>query len=258
LDKSAPPHRDRHLVIPGLVLIHGGAHAADSWDLVVDELTFRAPELRVLAVDLPGRRSNPAQLSTLRIADWVGSVVADVEKRGLGDVVVVGHSLAGVTVPGVVAKLGHPRVREAIFVATCVPPQGSSVIDSLNGPLALLTRVGVSIGWSFPMPTAAARFAFWNGMSRDERRFAAARLYPEPLSVAEAVDRGDMPEEVPRTWILTLRDRSMSPRRQRTYIDELGGVDAVICVDTCHDVMYSEPRRLAQILIERCRLRAQP
>jgi pimeloyl-ACP methyl ester carboxylesterase len=244
--------------LPGLVLIHGGAHAADSWDLVVDELTFRAPELRILAVDLPGRRSNPAQLSALRIAEWVDSVVTDIENAQFEDVVVVGHSLAGVTVPGVVAKLGHPRVREAIFVAACVPPQGSSVIDSLTGPLALLARVGMSIRRSFPMPTAAARFAFWNGMSRDQRRFAAARLYQEPLSViAEPVDRTDMPEEVPRTWILTLRDRSMSLRRQRNYIGELGGVDTVICVETCHDVMYSEPRRLAQILIERCRLRAQ-
>ena len=92
-------------------------------------------------------------------------------------------------------------------------------------------------------------------MSRERRRFAAARLHPEPLSViAEPVDRSDMPEEVTRTWILTLRDRSMSPRRQRTYINELGGVDSVICVDACHDVMYSHPERLAAILAERCRL----
>jgi pimeloyl-ACP methyl ester carboxylesterase len=247
------------VTLPGLVLIHGGAHAADSWDLVVDELAMRAPELRVLAVDLPGRNSRPTQLSTVTIADWVNSVVDDVENGGLGDVVVVGHSLAGVTVPGVLAKLGHQRVREAIFVAACVPQQGSTVIDSLNGPLALLARVGVHIRHSFPMPTAAARFAFWNGMSRDERRFAAARLYPEPVNViTDPVDRSEMPEDVPRTWILTLRDQSMSPRRQRIYIDELGGVDTVICVDTCHDVMYSEPGRLAQILLERCRLRAQP
>ena len=129
------------------------------------------------------------------------------------------------------------------------------MIDSLNGPLALLARVGVTVRRPFPMPTAAARFAFWNGMSRDQQRFAAARLYPEPLSViAEPVDRRDMPEEVARTWILTLRDRSMSPRRQRAYIDELGGVDTVICVDACHDVMYSHPQRLAAILAERCRL----
>jgi pimeloyl-ACP methyl ester carboxylesterase len=242
-------------VIPGLVLIHGGAHAADSWDLVVAELTIRAPELRVLAVDLPGRGNSPADLSKITIADWVDSVVAGVEEVGFEDVVVVGHSMAGLTVPGVMTKLGHPRVREAIFVAACVPAQGSTVIDSLNGPLALLARVGVTIRRSFPMPTAAARLAFWNGMSRDRRRFAAARLYPEPLSViAEPVDRSDMPEEVTRTWILTLRDRSMSPRRQRTYIDELGGVDTVICVDACHDVMYSHPERLAAILAERCRL----
>jgi pimeloyl-ACP methyl ester carboxylesterase len=242
-------------VIPGLVLIHGGAHAADSWDLVVAELTIRAPELRVLAVDLPGRGNNPADLSEITIADWVDSVVADVEKVGFEDVVVVGHSMAGLTVPGVMTKLGHPRVREAIFVAACIPPQGLTVVGSLNGPLALLARVGVTIRRSFPMPTAAARFAFWNGMSRDQRRFAAARLYPEPLSViAESVDRSGMPEEVARTWILTLRDRSMSPRRQRTYIDALGGVDTVICVDACHDVMYSHPKRLAAILAERCRL----
>jgi hypothetical protein len=92
-------------------------------------------------------------------------------------------------------------------------------------------------------------------MSRDQRGFAAARLHPEPLRViAEPVDRSDMPEEVARTWILTLRDRSMSPRRQGTYIDELGGVDTVICVDACHDVMYSHPERLAAILAERCNL----
>lgn len=241
-------------MIPGLVLIHGGAHAADSWDLVVGELTRRAPELRVLAVDLPGRGSRPVQSAPVRIADWVDSVVTDVENARFDDVVIVGHSLAGVTIPGVVAKLGHPRVREAIFVAACVPQQGSAVIDSLDGPLALLARFGVSIRRSFPMPTAAAQFAFWNGMSRDQRKFAAARLYPEPLSVmAEPVDRTDMPEEVARTWILTLRDRSMSPRRQRRYIDELGGVDTVIRVDACHDVMYSHPGLLAAILIERCR-----
>jgi hypothetical protein len=27
----------------------------------------------------------------------------------------------------------------------------------------------------------------------------------------------------------------------------------LFCVDTCHDLMYSEPGRLAEILIERCR-----
>jgi esterase/lipase len=66
----------------------------------------------VLAVDLPGRRNKPGDLWTLTIADWVNSVVADVEGAGLNDVVIIGHSMAGLTAPGVVSKLGASRVQD--------------------------------------------------------------------------------------------------------------------------------------------------
>jgi hypothetical protein len=108
------------------------------------------------------------------------------------------------------------------------------------------------------MPTAAARFAFCNGMSRDQRGYALARIYGEsPRVIAETVDRRDLPDEVPRTWIMTLRDRALSVRQQHGCISALGGVDMLIYIDTCHDLMHSEPGRLAEILIERCRYRAQ-
>jgi pimeloyl-ACP methyl ester carboxylesterase len=94
------------MALPDLVLVHGGEHAGDCWDLVVAELHRQAPELRTLAVDLPGRGRTPGDLATATIGEWVDSVVADIDREGLGDVVIVGHSMAGVTVPGVVAKLG--------------------------------------------------------------------------------------------------------------------------------------------------------
>jgi pimeloyl-ACP methyl ester carboxylesterase len=246
------------MALPGLVLIHGGAHAADCWDLTVTELASQAPELRVLAVDLPGRANRPANLATIRIADWVNSAVADIEDAGLGDVVVVGHSMAGLTVPGVVAKLGAPRVREMILLTAFVPPQGSSVVDTLRGPLAPLAR---SAGWierkSYPMPTALARFAFCNGMTREQRKLTLSRLCLEsPNVIFEPVDRSDLPDDVPRTWIMTLDDRALSVRQQLYAIKQLGGVDTMICLDGCHDVMFSDPAGLATILAGRCRLRA--
>ncbi len=128
------------MALPGLVLIHGGAHAADCWDPMVAELARQAPQLRVLAVDLPGRTARPTDLAGVQISDFVNSVVADVDEAGLGDVVIVGHSMAGLTVPGVVAKLGSARVRELILIAAFVPPQGLSVVDALGGPLAPLAR----------------------------------------------------------------------------------------------------------------------
>jgi pimeloyl-ACP methyl ester carboxylesterase len=243
------------MTLPDLVLVHGGAHAADCWDPTIAELACQEPELRVLAVDLPGRGRNPADLANVTLADWVDSVVADVEKAGFQDIVVVGHSMAGLTVPGVVTRLGPSRVRELILAAAFVPPQGSTVVEVLRGPLAPLARLGVRVNKSFAMPTVAARLAFCNGMSRDQRAFALARIYAESSRViAEAVDRRDLPDQVPRTWIMTSRDRALSMRQQRGCIEALGGVDTLICLDTCHDLMVSEPRRLAEILIERCRL----
>ena len=83
----------------------------------------------------------------------------------------------------------------------------------------------------------------------------AGRLYLEAARIlAENVSSRDMPDEVPRTWILTLRDRALSPKSQRRSIAALGGVQTVIPIDTCHGLMVSEPKRLAEILIERCRL----
>jgi pimeloyl-ACP methyl ester carboxylesterase len=247
--------------LPGLVLVHGGAHAGDCWDLVIDELACHEPTLPVLAVDLPGRRGNPADLATVTIGSSVDSVVADVENASLGDVVVVGHSMGGLIVPGVVAKLGAARVREMIMAAAFIPPQGSTVVDTLRGPLAPLARAGPWIGKSgrsFAIPTAAARLAFWNSMSPERRMFASSRLYPESTRViVERADRSDLPAEVPRTWIMTLRDRALSPAQQRSCIQALGGVDTLVCIDTCHDFMYSEPGRVAAILLERCRFRAR-
>lgn len=88
------------MALPALVLVHGGAHAADCWDLTVDEIHRIAPELTVLAVDHPGRRVKPGDLPTACIYDWVDSLVSDIDNAGLDDLLIVGHSTAGLTVPG--------------------------------------------------------------------------------------------------------------------------------------------------------------
>lgn len=242
------------MTCPALVLVHGGAHAADCWDLTMTELARCAPELRVLAVDLPGRASRPADLATVTIADWVKSAVADIDDAGIDDVVVVGHSMAGLTVPGIVAELGAARVREMVLLAAFVPPQGSSVVEALRGPLVPLARSAGRIQRSFPMPRALARFAFCNGMTREQRELTLSRLCMEsPAVIFEAADRSGLPDSVPRTWIMTLRDRALSRRQQLDAIESLGGVDTMVCLDACHDVMFSQPARLAEILAERCR-----
>jgi pimeloyl-ACP methyl ester carboxylesterase len=238
---------------PALVLVHGGAHAGDCWDLTVAEIQRLAPEITVLAVDLPGRGGRPADLSRVSIDDCVESVLSDVEC--LDRIVICGHSLGGVTVPGVVAKLGMPRVAEMVLAAAFLPPQGHSVLDSLGGPLGWYARRAAGArNAPVTISRTAARLAFCNGMTAPQRDFVLSRLVGESLHlVTERVDRGDLPDDIPWTWILTRRDRSLSQRTQRRSIATLPGAGTVIPMDACHDMMVSEPKQLAHILVERCR-----
>jgi hypothetical protein len=71
-------------------------------------------------------------------------------------------------------------------------------------------------------------------------------------ATAEKVTRRGIPDNVPRTWILTLRDRTHNVRTQFAGVEAIGGVQKLIPID--HGLMVSEPKRLAEILIERCRL----
>lgn len=211
--------------------------------------------MRTLAVDLPGRGCTPGNLATATIGEWVASVVADVEAARLGDVVIVGHSMAGVTVPGVVAKPGSARVREIILVSAFVPPQGLSIADTLGGPLAVFARYAAKSGRSMKIPSLLTQYAFCNGMTREQRRLTMSKLCAESARIpSEPVDRSGFPTDVPRTWILTTRDRALSVTSQYASMAALGGVQDVIRIDACHELMFSHPERLAQILVDRCRL----
>ena len=252
--------------LPALVLVHGGGFAADCWEPTVDVIRSVEPELKVLTVDLPGRRNKAGDLTTACIDGWVDSVVSDIENAALDDLVIVGHSLAGLTVPGVVTKLGSARVREMILATAQVPANGSALVDTFPGAQSWYARRTAKRNVQKcrslrpgGLPTALARFVFCNGMTPAQRRFTLARSCQEsPSIMIEKVDRSGMPDEVPRTWILTRRDRAVSMKIQHECIAALGGVQTLIEIDTCHMLMVSEPERLAEILVGRCRLYDHP
>lgn len=245
------------MALPALVLVHGGGLAADSWELTTDEIHRSAPELTVLALDMPGRRGKPGNLKEMSIADCVDSLVGDIEAAGLDDIVIVGHSIGGMTLPGMASKLGTAKVRELIFAASFLPPEGATLVDTLPWLLARIAQRFAKRGVPRQTPSLLARFAYLNGVPPNRRRFMRGKLYPESLRMlTENVSWRGMPEDVPRTWILTLGDRAIAPKVQRRNIEALGGVQTLIEIEGCHMVMVSAPERLAEILVGRCRLYA--
>jgi pimeloyl-ACP methyl ester carboxylesterase len=235
-----------------MVFVHGGQHTGACWQMTIDELKRLAPSVVTLAVDLPGRRNEPGDLATLTIDKCVRSVVAQIESIGAQRIMLVGHSQAGVTLPGVATMLGAERISRMVYIACCVPAQGRTVVSTLERPVnwfALLAAKFMKI--SKPIPGPIAKWMFANGMSKELKAKVVAELVPDSVAVVhEPVDRRAMPD-LPTTWILTLRDHSLKPKSQRRFIEHLGNVDEVIEVDTCHNIMMSEPRKLAELLLER-------
>jgi pimeloyl-ACP methyl ester carboxylesterase len=239
---------------PGLVLIHGAFHSGRCWAPTVAELERLAPGLPVVAVDLPGRGATPGDLRTLTIARCAESVVDQIEHAGLDEVVVVAHSLGGLTAPSVVARLGAARVARLVLISAVIPPEGASNLATIPRPVRWVMARALRPGRAVRPPGRFfAGLFFCNGMTPEQREVVYDQLCPEaPGPFHEPVSRTGLPASVPRTWLLTLRDRANRPRQQRASIANLGDVDEVIEIDTCHDAMVSEPATLAAILADRC------
>lgn len=238
---------------PTIVLVHGGQHSKSCWNPTIEAIRAMDSEAKVLAVNLPGHGDEPGDLGSLTIAHCVNSVTSQILASNPQRVVLVGHSMAGITIPGVAARLGATMVQRMMFLACCVPPNGKSVLDTLHPPMNIIASFEAKRKKiSQPLPGFIARWVFANGMTADQKQFVVDSLCAESTVVTlEPVDRSDLPV-VPMDWILTSRDRALRPKVQRQFIENLGGVGEVITIDTCHDAMISEPSKLATIILKRC------
>lgn len=237
----------------GLILVHGGGHDARCWEPTM--LAVQAScDVPVVAVDLPGRGQNPGPLRGLTIRACVDAVVDQVHQSGLERVVLVGHSMAGMIVPGAAATLGRQHVERCVLIAANVAPDGRSVLDTLPLPARVAGRVAARWPWPYRMPAVMARRMFCNGMSPRQAQFVMEHRVPEAGWLARETIRRPRPaDRPPTTWILTTRDRAVSPGLQRRTIQTLDEVDEVVEIDAPHDVMVSHPDQLADILVARVR-----
>jgi pimeloyl-ACP methyl ester carboxylesterase len=222
------------------VLIHGGAHGAWCWEPLLPHLDAPA-----LAVDLPGRPGRPADLARLRARDFAAAVVADLEAAGLERVVLVGHSMAGLTIPLVLERIAE-RIARVVFVSCVLPRDGESVLDAIGTPEAQRP--------SSPddgLPEATAREMFCNDMDEAQTRFVLERLCPESVAVMnEPARSAGLRAPVPRCYVKLLRDQALAPALQDEFIRRAGPGCAVHEIDAGHNAMVSRPRELAAILNE--------
>ncbi len=220
-------------------LVHGAWHGSWCWDRLGPELEARGH--RVIAVDLPA--SDPTA-GLGRYADLVIESLGDAD-----DVVLVGHSLGGASIPIAAAK--RP-VRHLVFVCALLPEPGKSVTDRYSAEDVFapgfagntVTMDGGTSMWNDPV--SAAR-CFYHDCSEDDAAWAVARLRPQAAAPRTEPWPLDAVPPIERTSIVCRDERCLRPEWSRRMSRELLGVDAVE-LDGGHSPFLSRPAELAEVL----------
>jgi pimeloyl-ACP methyl ester carboxylesterase len=228
-----------------VVLVHGGGFDRRCWDLLLPQLAGPS-----LAVDLPGRGRHPMQPEDVTFSACASTVAEDVDAAGFDEVVIVGHSLAGCSMPTIVERLGD-RVRHAVFIACTVPEDGRSAFDTLDPEIqAYAAAQGETAeAASMTMDEGMARLVI--GEDLDDAQFAwcVERLVPEaPGLTTEPVHVAPL-QAVPSTWIRTLGDLIVAPDKQVRFAGNVGDCP-IVDIDAGHMCMVGKPETTAALVNE--------
>lgn len=233
---------------PVFVLVHGGCHRAACWDRLLPAL--RALGREAVAVDLPGHgrdiRADPVPRT---LDDGIVAVVSAVEAAD-GPVVLVGHSLGGMTISGVAERVPE-RIARLVYLTALVPRDGESTaaFADLAGFNAGIGSKVLDDGERVGVRPELARHLFYADCTGDVAEAAIAALVPTDLGYL-ATPVSLTPERfgrVPKTFILCGKDNAIEPRAQRVLAAVHPEME-IARIDASHSAFLSKPAELAALL----------
>lgn len=241
-----------------IVLVHGAWHGGWCWSRVVPPL--QASGARVFAPTLTGLgerahlTAEPPGLDT-HIADVVGLI----EAEELEDVVLVGHSYAGMVVTGVADRL-KTRTARLVYLDAAVPSDGDDFASHIPGISAVEVerrrgafRAMASGGAWLPPPGAE----LVGVTAPEDVAWLKRRLTPHPLRswLDPVTFRNGGHAGIPKTYVLATRPPTsvMGYPIHGEAAREAGGEWTYREIACGHDLMVVEPTRTAELILEAAR-----
>lgn len=223
-------------------LVHGAWHGSWCWELLEPELHDLGHQ--VITMDLP------SDDSTQTFETYAEVVARAVRESGADDVVVVGHSLAGLTIPLVAAR---QPVKRLVYLCALVPSPGRSFADQV-GDEEMLDRTYLA-GMSGPdtegrrawVDEALARQLLFADCDEDTAHSAFDRLRPQAVTPYSKPCPLDDLSATPSTYVVCNEDRLVNPDWSRQVARHRLNAD-VIELAGSHSPFLSRPGDLAALL----------
>ncbi|WP_406458185.1 alpha/beta hydrolase [Streptomyces sp. NBC_00876] len=222
------------------VLVAGAWLGSSAWDEVVPGLRAAGHGAHPVTLSGVGEKQGMPVGRQSHVAD----IVDEVERLGLRDVVLVGHSYAGIPVGQAAERIGE-RLARVVFVDACVPADGESFVSTWwQGPAALESAIDGNGGfWS---PPTAPEFE-GQGLTDEQTARIVSAATPHPgASLSDPAVLSGALGGLPATYVKCLLD---GPEPTDDVVGLLAGECwELVTMETGHWPMYSRPDELVSIL----------
>ncbi|MET7683767.1 alpha/beta hydrolase family protein [Streptomyces sp. NPDC005423] len=235
------------------LLVHGAWHSGACWERVVPLLT--AAGHRVFTPSLTGYGDRAHLLGPgVGLDDHVDDVVRLIVEEDLTEVVLVGHSYAGLVVSAA-ANAVPDRIARLVYLDAMVPRDGESAVDVQPMSQALIDlALRSDSGWRVPpLPELPPPMGLFGVTDPADVAWLRSTLSDQPVRCLQQPVRLDNPalDTIPRTHIHCLAGVPEGiVRRPVPAIQPNGDRADVRSLPTGHDCMITMPRELAGLLAE--------
>lgn len=228
------------------LLIHGACHGAWCWRDLLPLLNSGDHVAR--AIDLPAHGDDRTPIRDVTLDLYVDAIIAAID----APVILVGHSLAGITISAVAERVPD-KITRLVYLAAWLPGDGQSAKDvrarARQQPL-LDTLITAPDRLSTTLDPAKLRAKFYHDCPDETVEFAKQNLCPEPTAPSNMpVNLGANYACAPRSYIRCMDDRAIPPEYQVTMSQSLPARD-VHEMACAHSPFFAQPDKLAEILLK--------
>jgi pimeloyl-ACP methyl ester carboxylesterase len=234
------------------LLIHGGWQGGWCWDGVKAALEAEGHE--VCAPTLPGFGDDEADRSRITLEDMTTSVTVELARRGLRDVVAVGHSGGGPMIQ-LLWEADPARFARLVFVDAWVLEDGERIYDVLPAELvaSLQAAAAATPDRSVPLPPELWCSGLMNDVAEEEALRWYARVTPSPeVSMSEPLRLPTFATSDVATSYVFLDADVTVPRETYEANAERLKDPRVTNSPGAHEAMLSRPRELAEAILRVC------
>ena len=232
------------------VLVHGAWHGGWCWSRVAERL--RAAGHTVYTPTLSGLGERRHLISPqINLDTHITDVTNTIQFEELSDVVLVGHSYAGIIISGAADRLPAGRLRHLVYLDSLMLESGKSIFSSfpkdvVDARLKVIRETGGGVG--AVSPNSAAAFGVKDPADAD---WVTRNLTPQPVGtyLQPLMLNAPTGNGVPKTYIECTVDPlpTLEPTKARIRADAAWKTRTLA---TGHDAMVTVPGPLADMLMD--------